>query len=59
MDLSEDAPRDTDGLQQWAFNCGAQNAEGVQLTSHDGWYDIYPLTSSDVAAVSTYRNWRM
>ena len=48
VDLSEDAPRDIDTMQQWAYNCGVQHHEGIHLTSYDNWFDIFAATSTDI-----------
>lgn len=37
-------------MQEWAYNCGVQQAEGLQLTSHDEWFDIYAMATTDVPA---------
>jgi len=50
VDISETAARDIDSMQQWAYNCGIQQSEGMQLTSDDGWYDVYAMTNTDVPA---------
>jgi hypothetical protein len=48
VDISEYASRDTDYLQQWAYNCGVQTDPGFQFTSDDGGYDIYAMTQTDI-----------
>ncbi|KAL7553642.1 hypothetical protein ACHAWF_016949 [Thalassiosira exigua] len=50
VDLSEDAPRDLGSMQQWAYDCGVQTAEGVRLSSHDGWVDAYVASDVDLPA---------
>ena len=50
IDISESATRDTDSMLSWCYNCGVQHHEGLQLTSHDGWYDIYAAASTDIPA---------
>jgi len=52
IDISEYASRDTDYLQQWAYNCGVQTDPGFQFTSDDGGYDIYAMTQTDIPAGS-------
>ena len=52
IDISEYAARDTNYLQEWAYNCGVQTADGLQLTSDDGGYDIYAMTNTDVPSGS-------
>ncbi|KAL7540459.1 hypothetical protein ACHAXR_010128 [Thalassiosira sp. AJA248-18] len=50
VDLSENAPRDIQSMQEWSYNCGVQHHEGLQLTSDDGWFDIYAATNTDIPA---------
>lgn len=36
---------------EWAYNCGEQHAESIQLTCDDGWgLDYHPITSDYIAA---------
>ncbi|KAL7540293.1 hypothetical protein ACHAXR_011690 [Thalassiosira sp. AJA248-18] len=51
VDLSPNAQRDVYTMSDWASNCGVQQAEGVQLTSYDG-YDYFPAAQSDIPAGS-------
>jgi len=52
VDLSEDAVRDTDSLQEWAAAvCGVQQSEGLVLFSDDlGWRDVQIATTADAPA---------
>ena len=52
VDLSEDAVRDTDSLQEWAAAvCGVQQSEGLVLFSDDaGWRDVQVATAADAPA---------
>lgn len=46
IDVDEEAPRDIQTFEEWAYNCGAQSS-GFQLTSDDG-MDVYAATSQDL-----------
>lgn len=49
VDLSSEAPRDIDTMQEWAYNCGVQHHEGLHLTSYDErWFDIFAASSSEI-----------
>ena len=52
VDISEDAVRDTDYLQEWAANtCGVQQREGLVLFSNNaGWQDVQIATTTDAPA---------
>ena len=52
IDVSENAPRDIPYMLQWAEACGVQKAEGFELTSDDGGYDVYARTVVDMPAGS-------
>ena len=51
VDITEGVPRDIQYMQEWAYNCGEQHAESIQLTCDDGWgLDYYPVTSDFISA---------
>ena len=52
IDVSENSPRDVPYMLQWAEACGVQKAEGFELTSDDGGYDVYARTVVDMPAGS-------
>ena len=52
IDISENAPRDIPTMLQWAEVCGVQKAEGFELTSDDGGFDVYARTVTDLPAGS-------
>lgn len=47
IDVDEDAPRDVQTFEEWAYNYGAQRSDGFQLVSDDG-MDVYAATSQDL-----------
>ena len=52
IDVSENSPRDVPYMLEWAEACGVQKAEGFELTSDDGGYDVYARTVVDMPAGS-------
>ena len=52
IDISEAAPRDIPTMLEWAEVCGVQKAEGFELTSDDGGFDVYARTVTDLPAGS-------
>lgn len=51
IDLNEGATRNVGAFNEWATNCGVQNAAGFQLNSEDG-QDWYAMTTADLPANS-------
>ena len=52
VDIAENAPRDIPTMLEWAEVCGVQKAEGFDLTSDDGGFDVYARTVTDLPAGS-------
>lgn len=50
LDLIERAYRDVLAMDEWAAACGAQRAEGIQLTSSDDHNDVSLLPTQDLPA---------
>lgn len=52
IDINENSviQRDVYAMQDWAYNCGVQMAEGVQLTSDDGGVDYGVATQAALPA---------
>jgi len=49
INVAESTPRDLESFQQWATNCGVQQAQGFQLTTEDG-MDFSVMTTENVPA---------
>jgi len=49
VDVAESTPRNMESFQEWASNCGVQQAEGIQLTTEDG-IDYSMMAANDVPA---------
>ena len=47
IDASEMGQRDVYSMQQWATQCGAQTAEGVEITTNDG-EDYFMVTNQNI-----------
>lgn len=55
VDISENAPRDIAAMQDWAYACGVQTAEGFQLVGEngdDGSLDVSVASTLDIPANS-------
>lgn len=61
VNIAEDAPRDIQTMEQWAYSCGAQSAEGIQFIAQDAVesnesdgsrLDISLMTTEDIPAGS-------
>lgn len=52
IDISEAASRDIPTMLEWADVCGVQKAEGFELTSDDGGFNVYARTVTDLPAGS-------
>jgi hypothetical protein len=53
INIEEDAPRDIDSFQTWAYNYGIQQYESFVLTSNQPEYgqaDVFASTSADIPA---------
>jgi hypothetical protein len=48
INIDEDAPRDIPSMEQWSYEMGAQRTEGFTLTSDDGGFDVYAMTTVDL-----------
>jgi len=49
VNVAESSPRNMESFQEWATNCGVQQAQGFQLTTEDG-IDFSVITTEDVPA---------
>ena len=49
IDFTENAQRDVYSMQQWAQQCGAQTAEGVEVSTQDG-EDYFMMTNQNIPA---------
>jgi len=48
INIDEEAPRDIPSMEQWSYEMGAQRTEGFTLTSDDGGFDVYAMTTVDL-----------
>ena len=48
INIDEEAPRDIPSMEQWSYEMGAQQTDGFTLTSDDGGYDVYAMTTTDL-----------
>ena len=48
INIDEEAPRDIPSMEQWSYEMGAQRTDGFTLTSDDGGYNVYAMTTVDL-----------
>mmetsp|Transcript_7159 Transcript_7159/g.21305 ORF Transcript_7159/g.21305 Transcript_7159/m.21305 type:complete len:457 (-) Transcript_7159:72-1442(-) len=52
VDISEDAPRDTVTVREWAAHFGVQTSDGFQLVTGEDGRDIFAITTQNLPADS-------
>ncbi len=48
INIDEEAPRDIPSMEQWSYEMGAQRTDSFTLTSDDGGFDVYAMTTTDL-----------
>lgn len=52
INIDEEAPRDIPSMEEWSYEMGAQRTDGFTLTSDNGGFDVYAMTTVDLPTSS-------